>query len=287
MKKIFALILNILLFISQTFAQSPPKNNGVAEGIGAVAGISAAFIGAAITIDILKEKLEDEACKYVFRELPDYTNFSLKILEFNATKLSDLSGVSVIPFALKKESGSPEVILMVTDPGWVNDYGINFTKVLFYRYSVEKWDSLITNFIDLASSCKIKGNEIPLYKSISTKEALKDSTNDDIIFVNKKGYKEFWVKSNSTTLNLIYDFTSSGIYCIGGGDLKLPFNIIDGDSHVSKKLSNDLVLDYNEKSINLYFIHLNRIVKFNMNAVESIHKFLHSIPEDYIDPKRL
>jgi hypothetical protein len=281
MKKIFALTLYILLFISQTFAQSPPKNNGVAEGIGAVAGISAAFIGAAITIDILKENLEDEACKYVFRELPDYTNFSLKILEFNATKLSDLSGVSVIPFALQKYGSPKEVILMVTDPGWVNDYGLNINHILFYKYNISSWDSLITKFLYLASPCKISDRIIPLYKRITVNISSRKQDGDEIIETMFKSNILYWVKSSESTIDSIYRFDQEGIQCVGGNELVFPFDVLDGDYHISYKYNQDMILDYNEKTLNIYFMQLDRIVKLSLSSISSIHKFLHSIPDKY------
>ncbi len=132
------LIVGLLLFTKNLQAQ----NNGA--NVAAVAtGIMA--IGAGImAIEDMQERTELTATQWLLANHSEIPNFSLKTIDFNGKKLKDMSRTTVLTFKIQeftpkdspKLDGKKYVLLAFTSYGWINEQGIDFSKVSWYLIEV-------------------------------------------------------------------------------------------------------------------------------------------------------
>lgn len=139
------LIILLLLFVTKSYSQ---KNEGAAVAAGILAG--ALFTG--LTIEAVKETLEQEAVEYIFSEYPKANAFQIKTSSLDGTKISDLSNVSAVSYEYIDLISSTKYILMAfTSKGWWNDNGVNYNRISWRRFDRDQWNSLIKAFLESTS----------------------------------------------------------------------------------------------------------------------------------------
>jgi hypothetical protein len=104
--RFIALLLTILLqFDTKSYGQ---KNAGNAASIAG--GAIAAAIIVKAEIEQMKEILEQTATEYILAN-DTITEFELKLIHFEATKLSDLSNISALNFSIKPRFAPTYILL--------------------------------------------------------------------------------------------------------------------------------------------------------------------------------
>ena len=94
MKKLLLLLIVLTHINSQTI--NAQKNNGAATAI-AVGGLLA--IGSGISaVEAMKEQAELSATEWFLTNHPEFSQFSMKTLDFDGKKMSDLSRTSLLMF---------------------------------------------------------------------------------------------------------------------------------------------------------------------------------------------
>ena len=135
MKKLIMMaIVSLLLFPINIKAQ----DDGI---VAAATGILA--IGSAIAaVEQVKERLELRAVEYVLNEYPDLVEFELTTSSLNGTKFKDLSSVSVVSFELTDNNSKEKSVLFAfTSNDWVNQYGVDFSKIMWKNFKKEEWNT--------------------------------------------------------------------------------------------------------------------------------------------------
>lgn len=231
-------ILTLCLCLLFSFKSQAQKNNGV---IAAVAGLAA--IGGAIAINSqMKELAELKATEWVLYQHPNFTSFSLKTLDFDAKKKKDASAVSIVTYKIQlfEPSDKPElngkkyVLFAFLSDGWINSYGLDFSKFMWHLVDEKEWISMMTSYV------KVSSDE----KNI---EVIKNTLREGKI-VNK-GVK---VKSK----------------------LVLPFYKLEGDMYVVTDYSDMMKIIYNERSLGIYLKQTRNLVQIGRDDIIEIHEFL-------------
>jgi hypothetical protein len=172
-----------------------------------------------------------------------------------------------------------KVLLMFSSKDWVNQYGLDFTKVRFDLLSKDEWSNIFLNYINLASPVKaIDKNQIPVLKSVSG-----DSSNPNLIAVGgKEILTEYYEKTNITTTidytrlsakGLDYSYVDPKQENIKT-ELALPYNFLDGDRYLVKDFSSKYRIVYNEGSLIFYIKEVSELCVMRRKTVNRIQTFL-------------
>ena len=155
-------LLLAFLFILYLSPKAQAQNDGL---IGAVAGI-AAIGGAIVAIENMKEQAELKATEYVLNAYPEMASFSLKTLDFDGKKGKDMASASLITYKIQEFSlaekpeldGKKFVLFGFTSYGWVNEYGVDFSKVQWIMIDAQEWLNMMVAYVKTASSETNDGN---------------------------------------------------------------------------------------------------------------------------------
>jgi len=210
MKKSIIILLVALVFIPKE--QIAQNNDGVAAAAGALA------IGGAIAaVEQIKETLEQEAVEQVLTAYPYLINFELKTGSLKGTKLKDLSSVGVITFEITdKDSGKKYVLFAFTSQGWANEYGIDFSRLLWKNFTAQEWNSLMQEYIKTASGVDLTIDEVAQSKIVNTgvKQGAKF-----ILRFEKIGGDVYLTSDYSDEFKVVFNERSLGLYLKATRDL--------------------------------------------------------------------
>jgi len=264
MKKFFMPLFALLILFKPEFNYAQDKGDITAIGATAIAGL----VAGAIVMERLKEEFELFATDYILREY-DFKAFELKISGLgDKSKNFDPSSVSVLSFNITPvdydyityDKSKKIALLVYLDSGWRNEFGIDITKVKFAPFDLDKWNSLISKYISLASGVDIINNKIPIYE--------KNGNGEVSLLVGDTKYVK---TENSIGLKYI-DVENNGIS--NRGVTILPFKRITGDTYFVTDFSDEYKLIYNERSLGLYLKEVERLVQLKSSLVRSITDFL-------------
>lgn len=235
-KSILLSIIFLLLIPKHVEAQS----NGAAVATIATGLVA---IGAGIAaIEEMKEQTELRGTQWLLEKHPEITSFSLKTLDFEGKKLKDMSSTSVITFKIQEFNptdnptldGKKQILFAFTSYGWINDQGVDFSKINWYLIDKEEWFNMMIAYAKVSSTEK---NENIL------KEKLRDG-----VVVNR-GIK---VKNK----------------------LEVPFFKLEGDMYLVSDYSSEMKLVYNENSLGIFLKKTGDLVQIKRGVVIDIHDFL-------------
>jgi len=239
MKKFLLFIFIVLSIIpNQTVAQ----NNGA---VAATAVIGAGLvIGAGIAaVEEMKEQAEQTATEWILTNHPELTSFSLETLDFNGKKVKDMSSVSVITFKIREFKpsikpvldGKKKVLFGFTSNGWINEYGINFSKVRWHLLDSSDWMNMMISYVKVAS-----GEE--------DENLIKVSLENGRIY-------NYGIKVKSK--------------------LVIPFYKLKGDMYVVTDYSPEMKFIYNEKTLGIYLKETMDLVQIAKSTLIDIHKYFY------------
>lgn len=271
-----------LLILSSLTSQAQNKD-GAALGATAVA----AGIAVAMEIHRVYEALELFGTQHILGEYPEIDEFTLKLNTIDGLKLADLSGVGLLTYnvslgAVKEDGQERFVLAAFLDPGWMNSYGVDVTRVTFVKWDKTLWNEMMLTFIKTASGLPLGNdvNMIPEYDKISDREAEK-TIEKTYTISGSKGRIDTYVNSGTTAPieKLTISQNSASIRReISNGEYAystiVPFRKIKGDSYIVKSHSDDFVLVYNERSLGLYLKETGRLVQLKSTLVRGIHYFV-------------
>ncbi len=237
MKRINILVIVALLLFSQ---QSKSQNNGaIAAGI---AGSMVALGAAIASIEDMEEQAELKATEWILSNHPELSSFNLKTLDFNGKKAKDISSSSVISFTVQEFTpkmeptldGKKYVLFCFTSHGWVNENGLDFSKVIWLFVDGDEWMKMMIAYTKVASEEK---------EDIKLQEILVSGVIDD------KGVK---VK----------------------GKMKLPFFKLTGDAYLATDYSEDMKFIYNENSLCIFLKKTRNLIQMRRKTIINTHIFL-------------
>lgn len=232
------LIIGLLLFTKNLQAQ----NNGAANVAAVATGLMAIGVGI-MAIEDLQERTELTATQWLLANHSEISNFSLKTIDFNGKKLKDMSKTTVLTFKIQeftpkdnpKLDGKKQVLLAFTSYGWINDQGIDFSKVNWYLVDDKEWMKMMVAFTKASSDEKSESN-------------ISEKLSNGVI-VNK-GIK---VK----------------------GKLEIPFYKLEGDMYVTADYSKEMKLIYNENSLGIFIKKTQDLVQMRRSTLIDIQEFFY------------
>ena len=144
---------------------------------------AAALIGAALvanSIEQHKESLEQLATDILISDYPEYSQFRLKVIGLGGggEAWSSDGKLSFVPLALTimkngKMTNERKLVVLLLSKGWVNDYGLDYTKISSEMWEKEDWNNFISSYsqVNSPSNSKFIENLVPIYKNIGTRTA--------------------------------------------------------------------------------------------------------------------
>ena len=202
MKKIIVTLLCLALF----------NNTAKAQDDTAVAALGAAFaIGGAIAaVEMAKEVAEQTAMEYVLNQRSDLTHFELKTESFVGVKGKDLSSVNFLTFTIRDIGNLKRYVLYgFNQSGYSNSNGIDYNKIDWKMFTAEKWNTMMSAYIELASDEKLTPIEIAAVK-IGNKGVKRDGK--FIIDFKKQKGDEYRVLDYSDEFKLVFNERSLGLF---------------------------------------------------------------------------
>ena len=240
MKKLIMMAVVLLLLF--------PKNiKAQDDGVVAAAAGLLAIGGAVVAIQQIKESLELRAVEYILNKNPDLVEFELTTGSLNGTKFKDLSSVSVVTFELTNNNSNEKSILFAfTSNGWVNEYGVDFSKLIWKNFKKEEWNNLISKFVKMAS-----GVEVP-------------TENISKLAISSRGLKrEKLTKYLGKTVDK--------------SQYLIEFDKLGGDDYIVSDFSDEFKIIFNEKLLCLYLKKTLDLVQLKMNTIMNAHRHINSI----------
>lgn len=236
MRKIIILLLAILYLFTQT-----TKAQDEAAVVAATAAAAVAIGTGIAAVKHLEEKAELQATQWILLNEPNLTSFSLKTLSFDGKKLKDLSETSVIIYKIQEFTpiekpvlnGKKYVLFGFTSQGWINQFGIDFSKIQWILIDSEEWLRMMTAYVKVSS----------------------DEKDENKLNENLKNGK---VVNNGVRVK---------------GKLEIPFFKLTGDMYVVTDFSEDLRLVYNERSLGVFLKQTSDLVQIGRGDVIDIHDY--------------
>ena len=211
MKKTILILLIAGMFMPK---QANAQNN---DGVAAAAAGLLAIGGAIAAIEQIKENLEQVAVEQVLTEYPYLVNFELKTGSLKGTKLKDLSSVGVITFEITdRDSGEKYVLFAFTSQGWANEYGVDFSRLMWKNFTSDKWNKLMQNYIQTASGVELTMDEVAQSKIVNT--GVKQGSKFILKF-DKIGGDVYLTSDYSDEFKIVFNERSMGLYLKATRDL--------------------------------------------------------------------
>ena len=211
MKKSILILLIAGMFMPK---QATAQNN---DGVAAAAAGLLAIGGAIAAIEQIKENLEQVAVEQVLTAYQYLVNFELKTGSLKGTKLKDLSSVGVITFEITdRDSGEKYVLFAFTSHGWANEYGVDFSKLLWKNFTAEKWNKLMQNYIQTASGVELTVDEVAQSKIVNT--GVKQGSKFILKF-DKIAGDVYLTSDYSDEFKIVFNERSMGLYLKATRDL--------------------------------------------------------------------
>jgi hypothetical protein len=268
MKNISNILLSLVLLFPQ-FTHSQKKSDAVA--IAAVTG-AAIGIGLAMSSSVasVKEAVERNMVEWVLdnKNHSNKTSFNLSLIRWEATKKEDLNNVSVLGFiyTVWGEKYSNYVLLNVCSQGWLNDYGVDFSKVKVYEIDKNNWSKIMLAYMNLSKE--------------NYKFNITDIENIPVIRNNKN-------KENSTIpLYHIKAINNTGIlFQVQDNNVDFKFNFDEiltrSNTHTVIDIDEEYKLDFNEGNLGIYLKATGDLISLRRDFIVDITRivFADKIPK--------
>ena len=274
------------LFILTIFL---PKH-AMSQDNDALWGALALGAAAAIAIEDNKEMLEAVASNYIFANHPEYDEFRLKTIGWGdgAKRISDKGMMRLYPFAVTKlenniETENRKLLLLFASPGWVNEFGLDYTKLSWELWTVEEWNKLLSIFSDLNSPFNMpsESNLIPVFKKkgkgYTSSQLNSIEKNSGSIFISDSKdlfYEYIQDENNSSESIRNLKFTKEGWKL--NNKLIYPFYNLKGDDYIINDYSESLRVFSNEDALGLFLKKEQDQMLVRFTIINKIHQFVNN-----------
>ena len=265
--------LIIVLLICGHSSNIQAQNNNTSAIQGAAVGVSAALsIASAIYYEQqMREIVEQSATEWVLTNFEHETGniIEVKLLEWDVSSATDMSSTSSLAFKYKKNSDDYKVLVFITSYGWWNEQGVVFDRIKPLVIDKDYWANISYTLLQMVSN--------PLFKFEGLNKI--SYTNFDVTRVNNKTRIDTTVRTFSA-----YDllnFEPAGFtFKTGEGwddEVLIPNNTaLGGDEHLLGYPDNidDVILDINERTLNLFFVSTGDLLKLKRTSIKKINRLL-------------
>ena len=299
MKKIILLIL-VLSFSFQNKIYSQNDNDAFA----------AALIGAALVanaVEEYKESLEQLATDIIISEYSEITQFRLEVIGLGGggEAWSSDGKLSFVPLGLTiMKNGlltnDRKLVVLLLSKGWVNEYGLDYTKISSELWEKDDWNNFICKYSELNSPNNIKITDylVPFYKDLgspySRLEDIPEAPNQVIVSSEKlDGIKAKGSAKNKKEIkHRIFEHQIDSFIDVGllnvkrdglhfkksllSSKIAYPFYNLKGDDYIVKDYSSTMKVFANESRIGLFQKTTKSSMLLNNFLVNKVHDFINS-----------
>ena len=287
MKSTLAYFITVLFMLSIFI----PKKAVSQDNDGLWGALAVGAVAAAIAIEDNKEYLEALASNEIFSNYSEYQQFRVKVIGWGdgGKRLSDKGKANIYPFAFTElhnnsETNNRKLLILFASPGWVNEYGLDYTKVRWEFWSVEDWNRLLSIYSEFNSpvNMTIESGLIPIFrkegnKGITTSQFNNREKNEGDIYVNdsKDLYYQYIQDENKSSVSISnLKFTKQGWE--KGRKLVYPFYSIKGDDYIIKDYSETLKIFSNENALGIFLKKEEDQMLLTYKLVNKIHSFINN-----------
>ena len=281
MKKIILLLLIVTVPFQSVLAQRKQENSGGGGGVLGM-GAAAAAVATLIWYEVqMREMVEQEAMEWALmnKDIQHGDQVEMKLIEWEIKSIDDISSTTNLLFKYRVNDKPYEVLMFVLSSGWWNDNGIIFTKVDVIKIDKPFWSDLM--FTLMSTACKDTNLVSLTNESIKAKFYTEVSRRlGDGTYMSKTVAQYVTVDISSIKKingrKIIFELNDEKYK---HSDTYLELVKIKGDEHIIGYLNNDgIILDYNEKRINLFNKATQDLIKLNQYSVNEIHRLLYREP---------
>lgn len=281
MKKLIYTILVITFILpKQSIAQ-----NDDAWGAALLTGV-----GILVAIEKNKEVLENLAANYVMENYSQYKEFNLKVIGIGGggKKMSGEGTVSLVPFSFTELKNGEitdnrKIILLFASRGWMNKFGVDYTKLRWEMWDAEKWNKLISIYSQLNSPIKtnITNELFPEYikkrtpnqsKAILMAENM--SINSKIVTVKRPEKYVTYELNPKLKYNSIEDVNIAPNGLILNKNIVFPFYSLDGDDYLVTDFNSEMKIFANEKSLGIFLNETYDSILISRILLNKVHNFV-------------
>jgi len=271
-KLLYTLLVITFILPKQSIAQ-----NDDAWGTALLAGV-----GILVAIEKNKEVLENLAANYVMTNFSQYDEFNLKVIGIGGggKKMSGEGTVSLVPFAfteLKKGeiTDNRKIILLFASRGWMNKFGVDYTKLRWEMWDAQKWNKLISKYSQLNSPIKsnITDELFPEYLETRTpsKSTSKDSKTISIKISERTVKYELNPKLKYNSIEDV-NIATSGLKL--NNKIVFPFYSLDGDDYLVTDFNSEMKIFANENSLGVFLNETFDSILISRILLNKVHDFI-------------
>lgn len=276
MKKIlvFVLMFGVVLTSNAQRKKAASSNTGGGAVAGAAVGVVGAVALAAYYEHQMREMVEQSAMEWALanKEYSHGDKLEMKLISWEIKAVNDISATRNLLFKFKRNNEPYEVIIFILSEGWWNSYGVEFSKVQPIEMDKNLWSDILYSFVEIA--CVDEGIQLIGKDSVSVTGKF---TLSDVFQVEIQGKEETEFISDFASIHRINgrNIVFAIIYENRRYEYTADLVKIKGDEHIIGILESEgLVLDYNEKRINLFNKSTRDLIKLNISAVSEINRLL-------------
>lgn len=179
---------------------------------------------------------------------------------------------------------------MFASPGWVNEYGLDYTKLSWELWNVQDWNKLLSIFSELNSpiNMPIESNVIPVFRKLNSGRnsiplLSSKENNSERIFISgpvKKGssrdlfYEYIQDEKEATESISKLKFTKEGWKL--KNKLIYPFYNLKGDDYIINDYSESLRVFSNEDALGLFLKKEKDQMLVKFSIINKMHKFINN-----------
>ena len=258
-----------LLILGYSINIQAQDNTAAAAAVGVSAAVS--IVGAIYYEQQMRELVEQSATEWVLSNFKHETGniIEVKLMEWDVSSATDMSSTSSIAFKYKRNSEDYKVIVFICSYGWWNEQGVVFDRIKPLVIDKDYWANISYTLLQMVSN--------PYFKFEGLNQIT--YTNYDVTRVNNKTIIDTLTETFSA-----YDllnFEPKGFTFKTGDEWKdevlIPNNTtLGGDEHLLGYPDNidDVILDLNERTLNLFFVSTGDLLKLKRTSIRKINRLL-------------
>ena len=270
-------LLIILFVFTIILPKQSISQNDDAWGAALLSGV-----GILVAIEKNKEVLENLAANYIMENHSQYKEFNLKVIGIGGggKKMSGEGTVSLVPFSFTElKDGTPtdnrKIILLFASRGWMNKFGVDYTKLRWEIWDAQKWNRLISIYSQLNSPVKsnIIDGLFPEYVESKTSSFSK-SVDSKIIYIKRSEKYLKYELNPKNKYNSIKDvnIASNGLKL--DNKIVFPFYSLDGDDYLVTNFDSEMKIFANENSLGIFLNETFDSILISRILLNKVHNFI-------------
>ena len=273
MKQLLALMLIFGVLLNTQGQNKKAASAANSTGIAAAAAGLGAIAAAVYYERQMREMVEQSAMEWALsnKTIENGDLVEMKLIQWEVKAVTDISSTRNLLFKYKLNDNPYEIIMFILSQGWWNEYGVQFSQVNAITIDIALWTDIMGTLATVASKDSrlivIRNDSLQLKYTTTIQRAASNNEIEEVE-LNITENIDFGRLKRIRGRSLVFEISNKK-------ELFIELVKIKGDEHIIGILENDgLLLDYNEKRINVYNKKTKDLIKMNLSAVNEIHRLL-------------